>query len=254
MANLHLLFLVMSIKAASVKFTAHFAGDNEYNASDSNEVSYEPKESTPTTKITTVLNLQEPSDVNPGDDIMVEGMLTSPEGTGIDKKEITLAATGIENLPTESTTDVTGGDGKFTFTIPGNALRGSTSLFPSKPPIGGELLDTSKPSIEANSVKFTAHFAGDTENNASDSNEVSYEPKGSAPTTKITTVLNLQEPSDVNPGDDIMVEGMLTSPEGTGIDKKEITLAATGIENLPTESTTDVTGGDGKFTFTIPGN
>ena len=45
----------------------------------------------------------------------------------------------------------------------------------------------------------------------------------------------MQEPSDVNPGDDIMVEGMLTSPEGTGIDKKEITLAATGIANLPTE-------------------
>ena len=63
-------------------------------------------------------------------------------------------------------------------------------------------------------MKFTAHFAGDTENNASDSNEVSYEPKESTSTTKITTVLNLQEPSDVNPGDDIMVEGMLTSPEG----------------------------------------
>ena len=54
---------------------------------------------------------------------------------------------------------------------------------------------------------------------------------------RLGTSLTLNPISDVNPGDDIMVEGMLTSPEGTGIDKKEITLAATGIENLPTEST-----------------
>ena len=89
---------------------------------------------------------------------MVEGMLTSPEGTGIDKKEITLAATGIENLPSESTTAKTDGDGKFTCTIPGNVLLEA---------------------IEGASVKFTAHFAGDNEYNASDSNEVSYEPKES---------------------------------------------------------------------------
>ena len=86
-----------------MKFNAHFAGDDGYLKSDSNEVSYEPKESTSTSKTSPSLTLNPISDVNPGDDIMVEGMLTSPEGTGIDKKEITLAATGIENLPTEST-------------------------------------------------------------------------------------------------------------------------------------------------------
>ena len=109
----------------------------------------------------TVLKLDPISDVKPGDPIEVKGSLvndTSDEG--ITNKEIKLAVTGIANLPSESTTAKTEGDGKFSFTIPVNVP------------------------IEADSVKFNAHFAGDDGYLKSDSNEVSYEPKESTSTSK----------------------------------------------------------------------
>ena len=77
-----------------------------------------------------------------------------------------------------------------------------------------------------------------------------------APVTS-STVLKLDSisVSDVKPGDPIEVKGLLvdyTSAEG--IADKEINLAVTGIEDLPAEKTTTKTGGNVKFTFTIPIN
>ena len=240
------------IEVDSVKFKAHFEGEPKYLKSDSNEVTYERIESTPTTKTSTSLTLNPISDVNPAEDILVEGTLKSPDGTGINDKEITLAVTGIEDLPTEKTATKTDGDGKFTFTIPSNVPNEPTLPALDKPPIGAGSLVLNKPLIEVDSVKFKAHFEGDDDYEASESNEVTYA-RGSTPNSKIATVLNLQELSDVNPGEDILVEGTLTG-DRTGLDSRIITLAVTGIEVLPTEKTTTETDMDGKFTFTIPDN
>jgi hypothetical protein len=170
-----------------------------------------------------VLKLDSIREVKLGDPIKVNGKLVDDANDeGIDGKTVTLAVTGIENLPDESKTDVTEGGGVFTFTIPGNAQIGDL-------------------------VKFKAHFNGDDEYSKSDSNEVSYQAQGGI----ATSIVDLK----VIPGDAITVQGTLkTESDGTGIDGKTVTLAVTGIENLPDESKTDVTEGGGVFTFTIPGN
>ena len=209
------------VEGGSLKIKAHFDGDDEYSKSDSNEVSYQPKGGIPTT-----IELNPISNVNLGDSLTIQGTLkTKSDGTGIDEKTLTLAGTGIETLPDESKTAVTEGDGKFTFTIPGNAL------------------------VEGG-LKIKAHFDGDDEYSKSDSNELTYQPKGGIPTT-----IELNPISNVNLGDSLTIQGILkTKSDGTGIAEKTLTLAGTGIETLPDESKTAVTEGDGKFTFTIPGN
>ena len=234
-----------------MKIKAHFDGDDEYSKSDSNELTYPPKGGIPTT-----IELNPISNVNLGDSLTIQGTLkTKSDGTGIAEKTLTLAGTGIETLPDESKTAVTEGDGKFTFTIPGNLLpgvsRGTTSLDSTRPPI--------------DSLKIKAHFDGDDEYSKSDSNELTYPPKGGIPTT-----IELNPISNDNPGAPITVQGTLkTNPDGTGIDGKTITLSIrpliagdpTGSITTTTDATTDrittpdvpphttTTRIDGTFTF-----
>jgi hypothetical protein len=173
-------------------------------------------------KIATVLHLDDISGVNPGEAINVHGTLkTESDGTGIEGREITLEGKGIENLDIDKSVRTEGG-GKFTFTTHGNAP------------------------VEGNSLKFKANFDGDDEYSNSGSNEVSYEPKGGI----ATSIVDLK----ANPGDPITIQGTLVDADGKGIDAKTLKLAGKAIENLPEDKKTASTAGDGKFTFTVPGN
>ena len=137
------------------------------------------------------------------------------------------------------------GDGKFTFTIPGNVLGESTSPFPSKPPIGEGLFVPGNAPIGGRSVTFEAIFGGDSEY-LKRSKEVTYQPQGGIP----TDIVNLE----VKLGDPITIEGTLVDTDGKGIDGKTITLTVT---QLPTDGGTRggashysvTTRGDGTFTF-----
>jgi Bacterial Ig-like domain len=218
----------------SVNLQVHFKGDGQY--AETSEPVIIPAQGVVPTDIVSL-------EVKPGDPITILGTLIDTDGNGIDGKTMKLAGTVIENLPDEKKTASTEGGGKFTFTIPGNVLRASTSPAPNKPPIDGELSSPGNVPIRGGSVTFEAIFEGDSEY-LKKSKEVTYQPHGGIH----TDIANLE----VKP-DRITIQGTLVDTDSNGIDGKTIILtlrqlrADGSIIGGPHYSVT--TSGDGTFTF-----
>jgi hypothetical protein len=212
------------VEGGSVKFEAHFEGDNEYLKSDSNEVTYEPRGGIPT-----AIDLDPISNVNPDDPIMVKGVLTSVEtAEGIENKPITFTASGTVKLSSHSVT--TDSAGKFT--VQGKA----------------------PPSKEA-LLKVQAHFADDSDYDASDSNVETYkanETMVSVSSVPTATFLTLHPISKGNTdGGQIIVEGVLgvlkNGEQGEGLTEKQIAFTDSGGIGLGSATTRD----DGTFSIQV---
>ena len=195
---------------------AQFAGDDENNASNSNIENYTITEP----KATTYLTLDPISEVNAEGMITLTGVLekdgSGESRVGIPDKPITFSGTGVTDDLNGKDVN-TGADGRFT--------------------VEGEA------SEEVGEWEIQAQFAGDAENNASNSNIENYtitEPKA-------TTYLTLDTISDVDATGSITVGGVLgemTDDDREGIMGKNITFTTTGGEDLDSVIT-DV---NGRFT------
>ena len=199
---------------------AHFAGDDENNASDSNIENYTI---TKPQSATTYLKLDTIPAVNAEGMITLTGVLEkdgSEDRVGIPDKPITFSGTGVTD-DLESKGANTGADGRFT--------------------VEGEALD------EVGVWEIQAHFAGDDENNASDSNIENYT---IAKPQSATTYLKLDTIPDVNAEGMITLTGVLEkdgSEDRVGIPDKPITFSGTGVTD-DLESKGANTGADGRFT------
>ena len=159
---------------------AQFAGDDENNATDSNIENYTIAQP----KATTYLTLDPISGVDAEGMITLTGVLEkdgSEDRVGIPDKPITFSGTGVtEDLNGKDVN--TGADGRFT--------------------VEGEASD------EVGELDVKAQFAGDDENNATDSNIENY----TIAQPKATTYLTLDPISGVD------AEGMITL---TGVLEKD---------------------------------
>ncbi len=212
------------IEGKQVEFQAQFKGDDEYSGT-SKDGTAQLIGGIPTD----IVDLE----VKPGDPITVQGTLVDTDGKGIDGRTMKLAGTVIENLPDKRKTDVTEGEGKFTFTftIPGNVP------------------------IEGSSVNFQVLFEDDAPYLGT-SKEVTYPPKESAlsamiaaDTSEVATKLVLHEISNDNPDQPIKVEGTLTNDSGEGLAGKIITFSSSGTLRLKGGTVTTTSDG----TFTVEG-
>ena len=197
---------------------AHFAGDDENNATDSNIENYTIAQP----KATTYLTLDPISGVDAEGMITLTGVLEkdgSEDRVGIPDKPITFSGTGVtEDLNGKDVN--TGADGRFT--------------------VEGEASD------EVGELDVKAHFAGDDENNATDSNIENY----TIAQPKATTYLTLDPISGVDAEGMITLTGVLEkdgSEDRVGIPDKPITFSGTGVtEDLNGKDVN--TGADGRFT------
>jgi hypothetical protein len=200
---------------ASLQVKALFADDDPlYQGSESDAVTY-PKGNTPppiiatsTSKIATKLVLHEITEVDPGDSIKVEGILTSsPDNVGLADKSITFSTSGTVKLKQD--TIPTGTDG--TFTVEGVA----------------------PPEQEA-SFQVKALFADDDPlYQGSESNAVTF------PKESISAVLELDPIAGVDPTAHVPVKGTLSSSDShEGLAQKPIrlTLTRTSGTSGPIES------------------
>jgi len=167
---------------------------------------------------TTLLSLESTLGVNAEGLVTVQGSLENDGGDGgVEGKEITISGSGVtKDLQDKSKNVKTGLDGKFTVT--GKALE------------------------KVGVWEVQAHFGGDDEYKASDSN-VGHYTIGAGPVVIAKTYLKLDPISDVAVGGSITVKGelgVLTDGEkGDGLKGKQITFTTTGPNNLGSVITDD---------------
>ena len=215
-------------KVGTWEIQAHFAGDTENNASNSNPEKYTVAKP----KATTYLKLDPIPEVDAKGMITLTGVLEKdnsgefPARVGIGDKPITFSGTEVsDDLSSKGAN--TGADGKFTVT--------------------GKASDKDR----VGTWEIQAHFAGDTENNASNSNPEKY----TVAKPKATTYLKLDPIPEVDAKGMITLTGVLEKdnsgefPARVGIGDKPITFSGTEVsDDLSSKGAN--TGADGKFTVT----